>query len=159
MSEAYITVRKILPDGSEAMRYRGRVIARSETWIQIEAFFSRPDVPLPYVTFRTGDRMIEYFYTDRWYNVFELYDVRGGHLKGWYCNIARPAVVDEESILWFDLALDVWVSPVGDVLVLDQDEFAELLLDAATQRAALAAVDELKARIERGDAPFALQIG
>jgi len=67
--------------------------------------------------------------------------------------------MDAESILWFDLALDVWVSPVGDVLVLDQDEFAELTLDAATQRAALAAVDELKARIERGDAPFALQIG
>lgn len=159
MSDAFITVRKIQPDGSEAMRYRGRVIARGETWIRIEAYFSRPDVPLPYVTFRTGDRLIEYFYADRWYNVFELYDVSGGHLKGWYCNIARPAVIDTESVLWFDLALDVWVSPAGDVLVLDEDEFADLALDTTTRSAALAALDDLKARIARGDAPFAVSIG
>ncbi len=159
MNEAYITVRKILPDGSESMRYSGRIIGRGATWVQIEAFFERADVPLPYVTFRTGDRLLEYFYTDRWYNVFELYDVSGGHLKGWYCNITRPAHIDAEGIAWYDLALDVWVSPLGDVLVLDEDEFAALGLDALTQAAALAALHDLKARIERGDAPFAVLIG
>ncbi|MFQ3536523.1 MAG: DUF402 domain-containing protein, partial [Aggregatilineales bacterium] len=141
MSETFITVRKILPDGSEAMRYSGRVLERTALSITIEAFFSRPDVPLPYVTFRRGDRLIERFYTNRWYNIFELYDVSGGHLKGWYCNIARPALIDADNILWFDLALDVWLSPAGDVLVLDEDEFAELALDEATRRAALSAVD------------------
>lgn len=159
MSETYMTVRKILPDGHESMRYSGRVLERTVVSVTLEAFFSRPDVPLPYVTFRTGDRLIERFYTDRWYNIFELYDVSGGHLKGWYCNIARPAVFDGTDILWFDLALDVWISPAGDVLVLDEDEFAELELDETTQRAALAAVDDLKARFERGEPPFALLIG
>lgn len=159
MSETYITVRKILPDGSESMRYRGRVLERTARGVTIEAFFSRPDVPLPYVTFRTGDRLIERFYTDRWYNIFELYDVGGGHLKGWYCNIARPALIEADHVLWFDLALDVWISSAGDVLVLDEDEFAALELDDATRRAALAAVDDLKARFERGEPPFALLIG
>lgn len=141
------------------MRYSGRVLERTALSITIEAFFSRPDVPLPYVTFRRGDRLIERFYTNRWYNIFELYDVSGGHLKGWYCNIARPALIDADNILWFDLALDVWLSPAGDVLVLDEDEFAELALDEATRRAALSAVDELKARFGRGDSPFSLPIG
>lgn len=159
MSASYLTVRKILPDGNEAMRYQGRVLERTARSVTIEAFFARPEVRLPCVTFRTGDRLIEHFYTDRWYNIFELYDVSGGHLKGWYCNIARPAVIDATSILWFDLALDVWVSPAGDVIVLDEDEFVALALDAATQQAARAAVAELRARVERGDAPFAIVIG
>lgn len=141
------------------LSYSGRVIESSPRHRVIEAYFQRADVPLPYVTFRTGDRLIEYFYTERWYNIFELYDVVGGHLKGWYCNITRPAVFTERSIQWADLALDVWVSPLGDVLVLDEDEFEALKPDDQLRQQALSAVADLHARVARGDPPFAISIG
>jgi len=43
-----------------------------------------------------------------------------------------------------DLALDLWVTPSGTQTVLDEDEFAELVLDEATRERALAALAELQ---------------
>ena len=47
-----------------------------------------------------------------------------GKRKGWYCNVAEPAVILAERIEQVDLLLDVWVDPDGTPLVLDEDEFA-----------------------------------
>jgi predicted RNA-binding protein associated with RNAse of E/G family len=154
-----VTVCKLDPNGRETFRYTGRIVAEGARYAEIEAYFGRPDVALPYVTFRTGDRLIETFYTDRWYNVFALYDVTGGHLKGWYCNITRPAEITPERIAWQDLALDVWVSPAGDVLVLDEDEFATLNLDVETQTAARHAVETIRALAAAGEGPFTVLVG
>ncbi|OQY20658.1 MAG: hypothetical protein B6I35_10355 [Anaerolineaceae bacterium 4572_32.2] len=45
---------------------------------------------LGYVALEPSDRWTECFYTDRWYNVFEIH-AADDSLKGWYCNITRPA--------------------------------------------------------------------
>jgi len=64
-----------------------------------------------------------------------------GDLKGWYCNITKPAVVTEDELTFVDLALDLWVWPDMRYLVLDEDEFDELAAstyspeDTATARA------------------------
>ncbi len=80
---------------------------------------------------RTGDRFIETYFTERWYNVFEIHDREDDRLKGWYCNIGRPAVMESENtISYVDLALDLWVAPDGSQTVLDEDEFDALDLDA-----------------------------
>ena len=97
-------------------------------------------------TFRQGDRFIETYYTDRWYNIFEVHDREDDRLKGWYCNIAKPAVMEAgERISYVDLALDLWVAPDGTQTVLDEDEFAALALDAETRSKALRGLEELQA--------------
>lgn len=149
-----ITIYKLDHNGREKFHYTGTLVDRGANWLRIEARFHGRDVVRDFVTFRTGDRMVEWYYTDRWYNVFEVYDKTHGHLKGYYCNITRPAIITPDSISWPDLALDVWVSPQGDILILDEDEFEALQLDAETRAAALHAVDDLRQRIERGDTPF-----
>lgn len=155
-----VTINKLDHLGQQVVfSYSGTLIESSPRHRVIEAYFQREDMPLAYVTLRKGDRFVEYFYTERWYNIFEIYDVVGGHLKGWYCNITRPAVFSESGIHWADLALDVWISPLGDVLVLDEDEFEALQPDDQLRQQALAAVADLRARAEDGDPPFAISIG
>ncbi len=44
--------------------------------------------------------------------------------KGWYCNVTEPARFFEDRIEQIDLFIDVWVTPQGETLILDEDEFA-----------------------------------
>jgi hypothetical protein len=149
-----ITIRKLTPDGQESWRYEGKLVRRAETWAQVEAIFGRDDVDVGYVVFRKGDRMLEWFYADRWYNIFELRDMDDDRLKGWYCNITRPALISEGEIGWPDLALDVWITPAGQMRLMDEDEFEALGLDASTRQAAWNAVADLYAHVARRDSPF-----
>jgi predicted RNA-binding protein associated with RNAse of E/G family len=130
--------------GVKKLEYSGEVEARGETWVRVRALFSNPDKDVGYVVFRRNDTFIEWHYSDRWYNVFELHDVDDGHLKGWYCNIARPTLITEDTIQADDLALDVFVSPNGSILLDDEDEFAAIDIPDAERDAAWAAVETLR---------------
>jgi uncharacterized protein len=142
-----ITVIKRNLAGEETWRYRGKVLEKTETALILEALFNLDDTPFMGNFLKRGDRFVEIFYTDRWYNIFEIHDRDDGALKGWYCNIGRPAVFEAEDCLSFiDLALDLWVAPDGTQTVLDEDEFEVLNLDPETQEKALDALEQLKMR-------------
>ena len=149
-----VTVIKQNHLGEKLLEYSGEVLMQGKTWLCIEATFNNPDKDAGYVVFRRGDTFIEWYYNDRWYNVFELYDVDDGQHKGWYCNITRPAVISEDLIRADDLALDVFVTPEGDITVLDEDEFAALNLAPSDQRAARSAVQAIRRAVANGDSPF-----
>jgi predicted RNA-binding protein associated with RNAse of E/G family len=149
-----VTVIKQNHLGEKVVEYSGEILMRGKTWVCMEAIFNNDDKDRGYVVFRRGDTFIEWHYSDRWYNVFELYDVDDGHHKGWYCNITRPAVITEDEVRADDLALDVFVSPEGEVTVTDEDEFAALNLPANEQRAARNAVRTIREAVANGDSPF-----
>ena len=77
-----------------------------------------------------------------------------GVLKGWYCDITRPAVLPGAELLVEDLDLDLWRSADGSaVLRLDEDEFEESGLARSDPQAAAAAVralDELESLAREG---------
>jgi uncharacterized protein len=154
MTSDDIIVRKLGLAGEEKIRYAGRVLERTPGAVVLEAFFSRARMELDYVTLKPGDRFVEYFYADRWYNVFAIYDVDSGELKGWYCNITRPAVIADGEVSAVDLALDLWVAPDKSTLVLDEEEFAALPLAPSEAAAARAACDELRALAAGRAGPF-----
>ena len=144
MNERVVIV-KLNPQGAELWRYEGEVIERREDALVLEAFFDRDDRPFLDVTLKRGDRFVETYYAERWYNVFEIFDRDDGALKGWYCNVTRPAVFTDGRVEYVDLFLDLWVSVDGEQTVLDEDEFAAAELDDETRRAAGQALSELKA--------------
>lgn len=151
---ASLTIIKRSPDGTEVMRYPGRVLRRDAHTIVVEARFNRPDLPFLGTVLRLGDRFVETYFTERWYNLFEIHDLGDERLKGWYCNIARPAELDEEgNLCYVDLALDLWVAPDGKQTVLDEDEFAALNLDADTRSRARAALAELQQLFSHNSIP------
>ncbi|MGC5412644.1 DUF402 domain-containing protein, partial [Streptomyces sp. DT225] len=83
-----------------------------------------------------------------------------GELKGWYCDVTRPAVLRDGELVVEDLDLDLWVSADRtEILRLDEDEFAASGLagrDPEAAKAAAAALDELErlARSGNGLAPL-----
>jgi hypothetical protein len=150
-----LRIRKLDLDGREVFSYPGALLARTENSVTVEAFFERYErLDLGYTVFERGDRFVERFYADRWYNVFEVYSAGTGRLRGWYCNIARPARITAEQVSQVDLALDVWVNPDGSALVLDEDEFAALPLTPEEREAARAAAAEIQALAAQRRAPF-----
>ena len=141
-----IIVIKRNPAGVEVMRYEGTILHLDEEKVVLEARFTRADMPFQGTTLKHGDRFVETYYTRRWYNIFEIHDREDDRLKGWYCNISKPAVLEAGNrISYVDLALDLWVAPGGAQTVLDEDEFQALDLDAETRSRARAAMDELQA--------------
>ncbi len=144
MSEPDFTIRKLDLSGREVFSYRGTVLERPPTSVIVEAFFSRYDrLDLGYTVFERGDRFVEHFFADRWYNIFEVYAAKSQGLRGWYCNLTRPAIIRDHEVSAVDLALDVWVDPLGQAQVLDEAEFAALPLSADEARAVRAACAEL----------------
>ena len=118
-----ITVAKKDTQGHTKIQYKGEVLEHSAYGIVIQASWTLPTKDLGYTTFEPGDQFIEYYYTDRWFNIFDISSASGVH-KGWYCNIAEPAGISDDHIEQVDLLLDVWVTPKGAIRILDEDEFA-----------------------------------
>ncbi len=156
-----ILVEKLDLQGQTTLRYNGEVLRRTDNAVVLEAPFTLPTRELGYVTLETGDRFVEHFYTDRWYNVFAIYAGQTGGLKGWYCNITRPAELSEADagglrVRAVDLALDYFVAPSGEEFVLDEDEFAALALGPEDTAAAWAALEELRRLARERSGPFGL---
>ena len=140
-----ITVIKQNTESKETWRYSGDLLEQTEDHLVLEAFFDREDRDFHGMCLCRGDRFVETYYFERWYNVFEIYDRVDGRLKGWYCNIASPAIVVEGIVAYRDLALDLLVFPDGRQIILDEDEFADLRLSPSEHKLALAALAELQA--------------
>jgi hypothetical protein len=142
--------------GQETFRYPAYLLARAENAITVEAIFHREPMELGYVSLTPGDRFVEHFYSDRWYNVFAIYSAGDGALKGWYCNVTRPAIIGDGDVRADDLALDYFVQPSGKEFILDEEEFAALPLAEEERAQARAALAELRTLAAQRAGPFAL---
>lgn len=154
-TELMITVVKQNALGEARVRYQGEVIERLAQMVVIRAYWTSPDRDLGYTNFQVGDRFIEYYYTDRWFNIFDIASAEGER-KGWYCNIAQPAVLFDDRIEQIDLLLDVWVDPTGTLLVLDEDEFRnDSTLTGEQRKGAQEGLQTLLRNIAEREGPFA----
>lgn len=148
------TVHKLNHLGEEKLQYSGEVLERGEHFVCIQALFSFGDMELGYVTLRQGDIFTEWFYDNRWYNVFRIEDVDSNELKGYYCNLTRPAQIGKENVKAEDLALDLFVKPDGTTILLDEDEYQSLHLAQDEQKEIQAALNELYALVKIAKFPF-----
>ncbi|HTK10252.1 MAG TPA: DUF402 domain-containing protein [Ktedonobacteraceae bacterium] len=130
-----ITVAKQNTLGKTVIEYQGEIVARLASGVIVQALWTQPVRDLGYTRFEPGDCFTEYYYTDRWFNIFMIASA-SGELKGWYCNIAAPAHIFADHIEQVDLLLDVWITPQGEPLILDEDEFAQDTTLSVTQRQA-----------------------
>jgi protein associated with RNAse G/E len=138
-----VTIHKLNADGKELWCYEGLVLEHNQILITLEARFDRDDVDIEDLQLRRGDRFVETFYFDRWYNVFEIYQEETNLFKGWYCNITRPAWLDGIHLFAEDLGLDLIVMPDRRMTVVDQDDFDKLTIPAVDRIKAREALDEL----------------
>ncbi|MEU9650213.1 DUF402 domain-containing protein [Streptomyces sp. NPDC048110] len=144
----------LVKSGRTKIRYGATLLHDDGTRLAVRAPWAGDGVrDFGFVRFEAGDVFTEYYWRDRWYAVKEV-RTGAGVLKGWYCDITRPAVLTGTELVVEDLDLDLWRSADGtDVRRLDEDEFAESGLadrDPRAADAAVAALDELE-RLARGD--------
>lgn len=153
-----VTVRLVKPLKGRVISYAAEIVRRDAASIVVRAPWVGAGFDLGLLSFATGDTLIEHYYADRWYNVFELWGADGA-FKGWYCNVTRPAVIGDDYVESEDLELDLIVAPDRAATRLDdEDEYAARGLERAepaAHAAALAAVAELRALVARGAGPFA----
>ena len=148
------TVIKLDARGNFELSYDGVLRERADAFICIEAEFQFADRDLGYVRLRRGDLFREWFYRDRYFNIFRIQDVDSSALKGWYCNITRPPLIEARQVSAEDLCLDVFVYPDGRALLLDEDDFARLNLPERDAAMAWRAVAEIRRLAENRLPPF-----
>ena len=151
-----ILVIKLDINGKETWRYQGTILQQEKGKIILEAFFNREDMLIYGMPLSKGDRFVETYYTDRWYNVYEIHSRADDSLRGWYCNVSSPARLEGNRLLYTDLALDLLVFPDGRQLVLDEGEFANLEISPQVREQAVTALAELKTRFRQPEAFGAL---
>lgn len=71
-------------------------------------------------TWRTKEPAVLYFFYKNWYNIIGQYKNDGIY---YYCNIASPFIVEENTIKYIDYDLDLRVFPDGSFKVLDRGEY------------------------------------
>ncbi|WP_228981972.1 DUF402 domain-containing protein [Streptomyces sp. DH12] len=155
MSARWVDV-VLVKAGRTKIRYPAEVVSDDGTLLTVRAAWAGGAVrDFGFVRFEPGDVFTEHYGRDRWYSVKEV-RAADGTLKGWYCDITRPAVVGAAEVVVEDLDLDLWVSADRTrVLRLDEDEFAASGLadrDPAAAARAVQALDALEALARQGSA-------
>jgi protein associated with RNAse G/E len=107
--------------------------------------------------FEAPDGLLEIYFRHKWYNVWHIAE-QVSNINRMYVNIAMPATIRDDVIVWTDLDLDYRVHPDYSVERLDEEEFEQNALrfryplDVMAQ--VKAACAEVEAGLERGGFPF-----
>ena len=104
-----------------------------------------------------GTVSTEYYWLDRWYNVFRFSDP-ARKLQNFYCNVNTPPQFDGRVLSYIDLDIDVLVAPDLTYKILDVADFEENArlyhYPAEIQAKARRALAELTGLIESRSFPF-----
>ena len=105
---------------------------------------------------RKGTISYEYYWLNRWYNVFRFHEPSGG-LRNYYFNICMPPAFDGEHLDYVDLDIDLLVQPDLSFVVLDREDFEHnakaLGYPAEVIEKTHETLNELVAMVERRELP------
>jgi protein associated with RNAse G/E len=117
-----IRVRVVKYDGTEHRTWAARVIEQTHSLLVLDAVFDE-DIDHDLIgTIASGTVSTEYYWLDRWYNVFR-FSHPGGALTSFYCNVNMPPSFDGHVLRYVDLDIDVLVKPDFSYQVLDLEDF------------------------------------
>jgi protein associated with RNAse G/E len=98
---------------------------------------------------------VSFFSPNKWYNIIALIEKNGIR---YYCNIASPFYLDNQSLTYIDYDLDVVLQTNGQVNVLDEDEYARhkriYHYSDLVEAKVLAGLEDVLGMIERKQTPF-----
>jgi protein associated with RNAse G/E len=156
-NNAPVVVRVDKYDGAEHRRWPARLLEHTDSLLVLDAVF---DVEIEHDllgTIASGTISVEYYWLDRWYNVFRFSD-RDGKFQSFYCNVTMPPSFDGRVLSYVDLDIDVLVKPDFSYRVLDFEDFEENAsrygYSAEVHDKAHAALAELIRLIETRSFPF-----
>ncbi len=143
--EDVLTIIKLDTTGQETWKYSARVLEIGDDYVVVEAYFDRQDIQYYGMLLGEGDRFVESYFTNRWYNIYQIHAREDNHIRGWYCNVSYPINISNNTISYIDLALDLLVFPDGRQVILDEAEFNEIEISPSIRNKATNALRDLKA--------------
>jgi protein associated with RNAse G/E len=144
-------------DGVEHRRWLARLVKYEFPLLILEAAFEEAIEHDLLGTIASGTLSTEYYWLNRWYNVFRFREP-DETLRSFYCNINLPPTFDGKVLSYVDLDIDVLVQPDFSYQVLDLEDFerhSQLYSYPDEVRAnAQCALQELTKLIEAREFPF-----
>lgn len=117
-----VTINSRKFDGTIRRSWQADLIEQTDSLLVFLGVFEKevkhPDLGV----IRRGTISYEFYWLDRWYNVFRFHEPEGD-LRNFYCNLNLPPVFRENSLDYIDLDLDILVWKDFSYEILDEDEF------------------------------------
>ena len=117
-----VTIMSKSYDGQTKRSWACRLIEQNGPQLLFVGEFDRdvehPDLGL----IKAGTVSYEYYWTDRWYNIFRFHEPTG-ELRNFYCNVNMPPTFADGLLEYVDLDLDLLVMPDLRYKILDREEF------------------------------------
>ena len=152
-ADSAIVVRVLKYDGAEHRTWPARVVKQVGPLIVLDAFFAEEVQHDLLGTISSGTTSKEYYWLDRWYNVFRFSDPDRRRSR-FYCNITQPPVFEGSVLSYVDLDIDVLVESDLSYQVLDLEDFEAYRYPEEVKQSAREALDELIALVETRSFPF-----
>lgn len=152
-----VIIRSRKYDGRISKSWQAELIEKSRDVLLFKGVFDF-DVNHEKLGFiRRGTISYEYYWPEKWYNVFRFHQPEG-ELRGFYCNVAMPPRFGDEEMDYIDLDLDILANPDLSYELLDMDEFEEHTTEfgypAEVVEKAMSGLSELIGLIENRQFPF-----
>lgn len=119
-----ITVRAYKYDGSEHRSWKAKVLRQEGSLLVLDATFDKEIKHDLLGIIAPGTKSIEYYWLDRWYNIFRFAQPNG-ELRSYYCNVNVPPAFDGLVLSYVDLDIDVLVEPDFSYRVVDLEDFEQ----------------------------------
>ena len=119
---AKIEVRAYKYDGALHRTWNAELLRQDGPLIVLDAKFADEIVHDLLGTIAVGTHSLEYYWLDRWYNIFRFAEP-DGKLRNYYCNVNQPPDFDGKTLSYVDLDLDILVEPDSSYRILDLEDF------------------------------------
>jgi len=160
MQQNKITVNSRKYDHTIRRSWQCELVDRRDPLILLVGRFDRDVEHSGLGLIRKGTVSYEYFWLDRWYNIFRFHEP-DGTFRNYYCNVAMPPNFENGVLDYVDLDIDIIVWPDFHFEVIDRDDFESNALkydypDTIRKRSE-ASVSEIIALIDRRELPVQSQ--
>jgi len=122
MAGEKVTVNSRKYDGRIRRTWQCKLVERQESLVVLVGEFEQ-DIEHPGLgRINCGTLSHEYYWLDRWYNIFRFHEPNGT-FRNYYCNVAMPPEFDGSTLDYVDLDIDILVWPDHRYEVVDRDDF------------------------------------
>jgi protein associated with RNAse G/E len=123
-SRTEIAIQTYKYDGTPHRTWTAEVLERRGDLLMLLGVFDR-DISHPQLgNIARGTQSYEYYWLDKWYNVFRFHEP-GGSFRNFYCNVNMPPTFNDGVLSYIDLDIDIYISKKMEIEIWDVDEFDE----------------------------------
>lgn len=121
-SENIVRINARKYDGEIHRSWQCKILEQKNSLLTFVGEFDREVIHSDLGLIRRGTISYEYYWLDRWYNVFRFHEPDGS-LRNFYCNVNAPPVMANGILDYVDLDVDVLVWKDFKYEILDTEEF------------------------------------